>query len=75
LKKGNAEDEEWTDQQRGGDGTCTRAEDTDRNKSASEANEGESTAELFQLCNWKEDKNIIEEAGSVMTMARGEDYV
>jgi len=35
LEKGNARDDEWMDQQRGGDGIYMRPEETERNKSAS----------------------------------------
>jgi len=43
------------DQQRGGDGIYTRPEETERNKSASKANEGgKQNKELVQICNWRE---------------------
>jgi hypothetical protein len=43
------------EKQRRGDGIYTRPEETERNKSASKANEGgKQTEELVQLCNWME---------------------
>jgi hypothetical protein len=43
------------EKQSGGDGIYMRPEETEKNKSASKADEGgKQTEELVQLCNWME---------------------